>query len=187
MDLTSIKHAFAGQQSGGGIERHNLKSLSRRLMVPKREPPKHYWKVASWNFKPSSRLALGATRAGVFLRVTWTAPGRMLSTAWLKKFSRSLEGLDVDEQEKVLAVLTGLRAHKTSVEHEFARKTANDDEDTSPLSKFAGAGVGATAGAALGGRFFVLSGWSVAGRWAVSQVTKLVPDKNPGTCGSVRA
>ncbi len=92
-----------------------------------------------------------------------------------------MEGLDVDEQERVLATLTRLRAHKASVEHEFATEKAYEDEGTSPFSKFAGAGVGGTVGAALGGRFAVLLGWSVVGLWVVSLDTKLVPGKNLGT------
>lgn len=151
MNLFEIKQAFTGpghNRNPGGRERHNLTSLSRRLMVDKGTAAR-LLKSGSLEFEASFSAGEG--------RQSWEFSSGHLNQArgdvvesCIREIVDRLQGSGMTDDEIHLAVRQSLRCQKESVEQEFASKP-NDDEKTSTgrTALIGAAGLG-LAGAVLG-------------------------------------
>ena len=150
MNLNDVAKSFQGVKRGHGSERHSIKSLSRRLLLS-RQTLRAALKNGELQF--SQKFDAGPNTTYEFPSADLDAMRESIVEEIIREICARLQGLDMTEQEMVLASLHGLRAHKADVEHEFVSKpSSDDDDDEHEVAKLIGAGVGGGAGAAIGGR-----------------------------------
>src|ERR1017187_6063306 len=168
MTIDQVKQGFAGVRRGFGIERHSLKSLSKRLMIP-RSTVKRMLKAGQLQFQQQFSAGRHG-RTYEFSSARLDAMREQIVNSIINDIRARLEELDLTDEETAVAAHTGLRAQKANVELEFSKPNDpdDDDEDGSDVSKLVGGAVGAGEGAGIGsglggGSLGSLVGGTVAG------------------------
>jgi hypothetical protein len=176
MNLNDVAKSFGGGKRGTGIERHSIKSLSRRLLLSRQTVRKA---LKSGEMEFSAKFGVGANTSYEFPSARLDAMRESIVEEIIHEICARLQGLDMTEQEMVLAALHGLRAHKADVETEFSSKpsTDDDDDDEHEVARLIGAGVGGGAGAAIGGRLI----GGIAGRITGAAIGSAAGDSIGGT------
>ncbi|MEY2487380.1 MAG: hypothetical protein QOH39_3028 [Verrucomicrobiota bacterium] len=170
MNLDQVKKSFHGTKRGHGSERHNVKSLSRRLMLP-REGVRKLLKGGHLQFEQQfSAGKNGSTYE--FKSAHLDAVREQVVDQLISDIHARLAGLDLNEQEEAIAALQGLRTHRAEVDHEFSSKPNDPDEDDNNdnnndvakvVGGVGGAIEGATIAGGLGGGTLGLVGGAVGG------------------------
>jgi len=148
MNLEQVAKSFTGTKRGHGTERHSIKSLSKRLLLSRQTVRKM---LVGGELEFTAQFSAGGNGTTYeFPSARLDAVRESIVEEIIREICARLQGLDMTEQEMVLASLHGLRAHKADVEHEFATKP--DDDEEHEVAKLIGAGVGGGAGAAIGSK-----------------------------------
>lgn len=150
MTIDQVAASFGGLTRGFGTERHNVKSLSKRLMAP-RSTVKKMLKGGHLKFEQQFDAGRNG-KSYEFKSAHLEAAREQIVDQLISDIRARLAGLDLSEQEEAIAALQGLRVHKESVEHEFSTKPNDpDDDDDSSVPKILGGVGGAVEGATIAG------------------------------------
>jgi hypothetical protein len=152
MNLNDVAKSFSGVKRGHGMERHSIKSLSRRLMLS-RQTVRRALKGGELEFE--ARFSAGKNGSTYeFKSAHLDSVREQVVDQIIEDIQARLQGLDMTEQEMVLAALHGLRSQKADVEHEFASKPndPDDDDNDNEVAKLIGGVGGAIGGGLIGGK-----------------------------------
>ncbi|MEY2487381.1 MAG: hypothetical protein QOH39_3029 [Verrucomicrobiota bacterium] len=153
MNLDEVRKSFAGVQRNYGLERHSIKSLSRRIFTSRQTVKKM---LSGGELEFEARFDAGNNGTTYEFKSAYLDSHReAFVNEIINEISARLKGLDMSEQEIVLTALHGLRAHRSDILTEFSKPSDEDEDDpsvTDEVSKLIGGVGGGAAGAALGGR-----------------------------------
>ena len=151
--LDQVAKSFHGVKRGFGLERHSVKSLSKRILTS-RQTVRKMLKGGELQFEQLFDAGSNGT-SFEFKSAYLDAQRETFVNSIIEEIRARLKGLDMSEQEVVLTALHSLRAHKADIEHQFSKPNSDDDDDpsvTDEVSRLIGATGGGIIGATLGGK-----------------------------------